>query len=99
VKSANFEINAPELNDITHSDHLLLVVREKVLENLIDGTFLANDKPHGPLEFHVVFFVFLKIFLLPALVDLVHLHTVPIWNLCEVLLVQLRPVERPKRPV
>ena len=44
----DLEVDATELDYVAHSDHLLLVVGEKVFKYLVDGAFLPDDQPHRP---------------------------------------------------
>jgi hypothetical protein len=71
IKSRDFEVYTPKLDDVSYPDDLLLVIREEVFEDLIDRTFLADDHPHSPLQLHVVLFIFLHFFLMLRLIDLI----------------------------
>lgn len=42
IKSRDLEVYASKLDDISHSNDLLLVVREEVLKDFVDRTLLAD---------------------------------------------------------
>jgi hypothetical protein len=49
IKCGYLEVNATKFYNVSGANRLLLIVREKVFEDLIDRAFFTNDKPHRPL--------------------------------------------------
>ena len=43
LQGGNLEVDTAELDNITHSHHLLLIVGEEVLQHLINRAFFSND--------------------------------------------------------
>jgi len=101
LEVGNFEIDAPELYNVTHSDHLLLVVGEKVLQHLINRALLTDNEPHGPAKIYIILFVLVRLALrLRLLVDM-FIDAVALFGraLAEVVLVEEGLVVGPETPI
>ena len=58
-----FEVDSAKLDDVSHSDQLALVIREVVLEHLIDRLLFPDDQPHRLLKINIVLFIFVGVLL------------------------------------
>ena len=101
VEGRHLEIHSAEFDDVAHTHHLLLVVGEEVFEDLVDGAFLPDDEPHGPVEIHIVFFVFIGLSLFFRLFKdcFDGARASLVWDFAKVCLVEPRLIINPETAV
>ena len=101
LQRCDFKVDSSEFDDVSNPYHLLLIVGEEVFQNLIYGSFLTNDQPHGPVQVDVVLLVFVGLSLgLRLLVDrLGDVVSIDVRLLAEVGLVEERFVVRPQATI
>ena len=52
-----FKVHSSKFDNISNTHHLLLIVWEEVLQDLINGSFLTDDQPHRPVQVNIVLLV------------------------------------------
>lgn len=64
---SNLKVDSAKLDNITDTQLLALILTVKFLQNLVDRLFLSDDEPHGFLQVHIIFFIFLSLSRLPRM--------------------------------
>ena len=60
-KGGNLEIDSTKLDNVTDAHDLRLVIREKVLQHLVDRPLFTDDEPHRPAQVDIILLILVSL--------------------------------------